>query len=182
MWWQGVRLPVFMILGVLFASIVLYRVLTGRFARRMRIVQQSMQNIGVSLATPYSSGVSEIDQLCVALSKSQQKLEQATQNREKLLLSAADAGTYAVRVRDSQIIAGDDRFLEMLGKTQTEILNHPWVSLLFDGISGNVEAVSGEYRLHDMVRSILRFKHQNGHPLWLSLAEYHDKVDGEAVR
>ena len=63
MWWQGVRLPVFMILGVLFASIVLYRVLAGRFARRMRFVQQSMQDTGVSLATPCSSGVSEIDQL-----------------------------------------------------------------------------------------------------------------------
>ena len=179
-WWQGVRAPLYLIATVLAASILAYWGIARRFAGRMLLIQGRLTGADPHSPVP-SSGVAEIDTLCEALAESREQLKRVARNREKLLLAAAEAGTYAVRVRDGVVVAANRTFLNMLGRNGGEVLGKPWTSLLLDafGESGDVAA---EPEVQGMARRVLRFVGANGEPLWLSVAEYQEDSAGEDLR
>lgn len=100
------------------------------------------------------------------------------QNREKSLLTAAHAGTYALRVRDHLVMAADRSFLDMLGMEESEVVGHPWSDLLVEhsplpGVTRQLESSEVQVR---------KFVNRKGQPLWLSLAEF-EQLDeaGEVI-
>lgn len=100
------------------------------------------------------------------------------QNREKSLLTAARAGTYALRVRDHVVVAADRSFLDMLGMEEGEVVGHPWSDLLVEhsplpGVTRQLESSEVQVR---------KFVNRKGQPLWLSLAEFEQMDEaGEVI-
>lgn len=180
LWWQGVSIPLYLILGAFAASMGGYGLLARRFASRMRDIQHRLREAGHGNGQgPLpSSGVAEIDTLVGSLAESRRRLQQMAHNREKLLLDAAEAGTYAVRSRDGVVVAADRAFLDMLGMDGKQVIGSGWDALMESdlGGSGITRGPSG------MARRIFRFRRGDGTMAWLSLAEYQEDVDGEMVR
>lgn len=181
-WWRNARIPLYLITSVLLAGVLLYWASARRFVRSMSLIERRLtdaQSHG-DVELP-SSGVGEIDKLCEALVESQRKLQQVAHNREKLLLSAANAGTYAVRLSDGVVLEANDIFLGLLDAVGSDVVGCSWVSLLDESHGGLGEA-SLDLRGLELVRRVLRFKRKGEAPVWLSLAEYITQLDGEEVR
>lgn len=178
LWWEQVRLPLVLATGFLVACVLVYGWLARRYSGRMRAIEASLAPpaAGISGELP-SSGVREIDTLVVALVQSREKLRRTAHVREKLLLTAADAGTYAVRERDGVLLAADDPFLQMLGMHEHEVVGRPWSEL----VSLEDDATDGS-GAQDLARRVVRVR-AGRMPRWLSVAEYRDTApDGEPVR
>lgn len=181
-WWRSVQAPIYMLLGLMVLGGLIYAWLTRRFAHRMLAVRQSLGGEGLAkkAALP-SSGVSEIDNLCASLSEAQQRLGALAQNREKLLLTAAHAGTYAVRVRDHVVMAVDRSFLDMLGMEENEVVGHPWSNLLVE--HGAFPGAPRQLEISEVAQPVREFVNRKGWPLWLSLAEFEQMDEtGEVIR
>jgi diguanylate cyclase (GGDEF)-like protein len=175
-WWQQVRFPVYLMFAVLLVSMVGYLLLAKRYGMRMRAIETHLRGAH-SVASPPSSGVREIDQLVTALADTQEQLRVAARNREKLLLAAVDAGTYAVRERDGVIVSADDAFTAMLGKPREDLLN----GRLDDYAIVEAQGVADRYA-EDLTRSILRVRTEEK-PRWIAIAEYREAgADGEVLR
>ncbi|MDX1251370.1 MAG: EAL domain-containing protein [Gammaproteobacteria bacterium] len=177
LWWQGVQIPLYLALGGVVAAIFFYRRTTRRFAANMAVIGQRLEETDPASRQPLpSSGVSEIDALCDALSEARQRLHEASKNRERSLLAAADAGTYTVRLSDGIVLNADQEFLRMLGKSAQEVIDRPWTDLL-------CHPTAEDYTLHEGTMShVVECTHKSGGSVWLSVAEYLDRSDGEAVR
>lgn len=105
----------------------------------------------------------------------------SAQNREKLLLTAAHAGTYAVRARDHVVTAADGSFLDMLGMEEGEVVGHPWGNLLAE--PGALPSAPQQRETSEAAQSVREFANRKGRPLWLSLAEFEQADEaGEIVR
>lgn len=182
MWWKNVQLPIYLLLALFAFGAGAYALLARRFALRMQTIQAALAQGGLrdSVRLP-SSGVREIDELCAALADTQNKLTAAAENREHQLLSAADAGTYTLRLRDGILLQADDAFVSMLGRKREEVVGRAWATLFEQG-DGTDGAHSGCFPSQELSLRVLRFKHGNGRPVWLSLAEYIDTSDGEPLR
>jgi diguanylate cyclase (GGDEF)-like protein len=182
LWWKIVQVPIYVFLALFVLGTAIYDWIARRFSRRMQLIQSTLaEGFKSGPGRLPSSGVREIDELCEALSDTQNKLEATAQNRERQLLSAADAGTYAVRMRDGVVMQADETFLAMLGRTQTEVVNRSWAAL-FDENDGTDGTRSGLYADQGLSLRVLRFMHKQGRPVWLSLAEYIDTREGEPLR
>lgn len=182
-WWRGVQTPLYMLLGLLALGGALYAGLAQRFARRMRVIGQFMRDSEFKKHEKVpSSGVSEIDDLFESLANTQLRLREAARNREKMLLTAARAGTYAVRASDDVVLAADGSFLDMLGRDEKEVVGQAWRSLLADPAAGGAGAAPG-LEAGGMSQRVERFRGGKNGFLWLSLAEFEqaDENDG-AVR
>ncbi|BAN35614.1 hypothetical protein SCD_n01803 [Sulfuricella denitrificans skB26] len=115
------------------------------------------------------------------LSDPQQRLEDLAQNREKLLLTAAHAGTYAVRARDHVVVAADRSFLEILGMEEGEVVGRSWNNLLAE--HGTPPGGVRELKVSEVVQLVQKFVNHKGRTLWLSLAEFEQADDtGEVIR
>ena len=182
LWWKNVQLPIYL-LGLLFAGgAVAYAVLARRFARRMQFIQSALAQSGTRDEVPLpSSGVREIDELCTALTDTQNQLKAAAKNREHQLLAAADAGTYTVRLRDGLLVQADDAFVAMLGRKRDAVLGLTWAAL-FEQDDENHGTRDGAIPNQELSLRVLRLKHGTGRPAWLSLAEYIDTSEGEPLR
>lgn len=176
LWWQGVQIPLYLALGGVIAAVFFYRRTTRRFAVNMAVIGQRLEETGAAAGQPLpSSGVSEIDTLCDALSEARRRLHDASKNRERSLLAAADAGTYTVRPSDGIVLNADPRFLHMLGRSAQEVIGHPWADLLCHP--------PADITLYEnTVPHVVECRHESGGSVWLSVAEYLDRSDGEAVR
>ena len=182
LWWKMVQVPIYVFLALFVLGVAIYDWIARRFSRRMQLIQKALaEGPQTGPAQLPSSGVREIDELCEALSDTQNKLEATAQNRERQLLSAADAGTYTVRMRDGVVTHADGAFLAMLGRARAEVVNHSWAALFLDD-DGTEGTHSGPHVDQDMSLRVLRFLHKQGHPVWLSLAEYIEAGEGESVR
>lgn len=176
LWWQQVRLPLVMIAGFLVTTFLAYWQLTVRYSRRMRVIEGQFTQQGSIEVLP-SSGVREIDTLVVALAQSREKLTLAAQFREKQMLAAVDAGTYAVRERDGVVVAADTALLQMLDLSEPDVVGRPWCDLMVEE-TGALEEQAEE----TLSRRIVRMQ-VGPVPRWFSVAEYRDTLqDGEAVR
>ena len=103
------------------------------------------------------------------------------QNREKLLLTAARAGTYAARARDHVVTAADRSFLDMLGMEEGEVVGHPWSNLLAE--QGDSSAAARQQETGGVAQQVREFVSRKGRPLWLSLAEFEQADEtGELIR
>ncbi|MBT9612751.1 MAG: diguanylate cyclase [Burkholderiales bacterium] len=182
LWWRTVQLPIYLLLVLFAFGAGAYALLARRFALRMQTIQATLAQgrLSDSVQLP-TSGVREIDDLCAALADTQSKLKAAAKNREHQLLSAADAGTYTLRLRDGVLLQADDAFVAMLGRNRDEVVGRAWATLFEqgDGIDG---ANSGAFPSQELSLRVLRFKHGSGRPVWLSLAEYIDNSEGEPLR
>ena len=182
LWWEQVRLPLMLAAGFLLASALLYGLLARRYSGRMRAIEAGLapSATGIPGDLP-SSGVREIDHLVAALADTQEQLRRAALNREKLLLTAADAGTYVVRERDGTVFAADAAFLLMLGRAEHEVIGHAWQELLTGPVAASVETDADPATL---ARRILCVSVPSGEkPRWISVAEYRDTTaGGEPVR
>ena len=178
-WWQYARFPLYMLVSGLSFGFALYAIVASRFARRMRDIGEFLlDDERVGKMNPPSSGVREIDLLCDSLAEARRKLKQATENRERLLLSAVQAGTYVVRMKDGVVVDADDTFVGMLGKSRAQVVGSAWSGLLTDpGQAERMNHAAGSESI-----ALLRFKHAGGKPLWLSVAEYSDDIHGEKMR
>ena len=182
LWWRTIQVPVYTFLLLYLLGATLYSLLARRFAQRMNIIQTALAQSSVNSPGRLPvSGVREIDELCAALAATQSKLEASAKTREHQLLSAADAGTYTLRLRDGLVLQANDAFLGMLGRSREEVVNHPWASLFEEG-DGTDGSFSGQYPSQELSLRVLRFKHKFGQPVWLSLAEYIDSAEGEPLR
>jgi diguanylate cyclase (GGDEF)-like protein/PAS domain S-box-containing protein len=180
MWWQSVRAPLYLMVGVLVASVIAYAVYTRRFAGRMEAIQGFLRGIDrKGHSNLPSSGVREIDTLCEALADSREQLERAAHNREKMLLEAADAGTYVIRVCDGRVVTANETFSAMLGMGLDELQDKPWSELLVEG--GIVDAVP-LLPVDQMSRKVLQFRHGDGRLLWISLSEYEEGSGDQRYR
>jgi diguanylate cyclase len=177
-WWAQVRLPLALVAGFLITIFLAYWQMAARYSGRMRAIERQLTQpqTDVTAALP-SSGVREIDTMVAALAQSREKLRQAAHNREKLLLTAAAAGTFVVRERDGVVVAADNALLAMLDLNETDVLGHSWNELM--SVEGNAVHDPGTQSL---TRRIVRG--QTGQTArWLSVAEYRDTLpDGEPVR
>jgi len=100
------------------------------------------------------------------------------QNREKSLLTAAHAGTYALRVRDHVVMAADRSFLDMLGMEESEVVGHPWNDLLVE--HSPLPVVTRQLESSEV--QVRKFVNRKGRPLWLSLAEFEQMDEaGEVI-
>jgi len=182
LWWSTIKAPVYTFLLLYLLGATIYSLIARRFALRMKMIQTVLaQSIVNSPARLPASGVLEIDELCAALAATQSKLEASAKTREHQLLSAADAGTYTLRLRDGMVLQANDAFLAMLGRNREEVVNHPWAALFEEG-DGTDGAQSGQYPSQELSLRVLRFKHKLGQFAWLSLAEYIDTAEGEPLR
>ncbi len=176
-WWQGVRLPVYILLVFLITAFATYFLHARNFARRMRIMRERLDAVSAtSLKLLPTSGVWEIDNLYETLLDSQQKLKRALRNREKLLLATAKAGTYTVSLKDDAIIQADTVFLAMLGMTENELLGLRFAELAI------TEPALNRPREEAFDDHILCLRHKNGSPVWVSTAEYIDNSAELPVR
>jgi len=177
LWWQQVRLPLALALLFLVASGFAYAALVARYRRRMHEVQQQLDDDSHS-ATVASAGVGEIDELVDALARSREKLREAARNRERLLVTAARAGTYTVREHDDVIVSVDTAFLHMLGRSEAEVLGQPWSTLIAP------EDVVADADAQELSRRVVRVPYgPDGSPRWITIAEYRDTTPGgERVR
>lgn len=182
LWWRTVQPPIYTFLFLYLLAATVYHFIARRFAQRMLIIQGALTH-GNSLTPSHmpSSGVLEIDDLCAALATTQSKLEASAKTREHQLLLAADAGTYTLHLRDGIVLQADDAFLSMLGQRREDVISHAWSALFEDGDSLDA-AQSGQHPSQELSLRVLRFKHKNGQPIWLSLAEYIDTAVGEPLR
>ena len=180
LWWKMVQVPIYVLTILFVFGAFTYSWLARRFAMRMQSIQTALTQERSQAQLP-ASGVREIDELCAALSDTQNKLKAAAKNRERQLLSAADAGTYTLRLRDGVVVHADDAFLAMLGRARAEVVDRSWV-LLFEAGDGTEDERSGQYPTQELSLRVLRFKHKQGNPVWLSLAEYIDVSEGEPLR
>jgi diguanylate cyclase (GGDEF)-like protein len=180
-WWRGVQMPLYLIAGVLLGVMVVYWIGSRRFAARMLLIQARLEHAGGARNTVLpSSGVREIDKLCEALAQSQAKLWEAAQDREKMLLSAARGGTYAVDLRAGTVAAADERFLEMLGTEAGAVIGHPWVDFVAEDTDTRRFV---ESQGQNVVQQIVKFRGADQCSLWLSIAEYQATADdGKAMR
>jgi diguanylate cyclase (GGDEF)-like protein len=180
MWWQMVQLPVYILLAMLLVSAFSYVLVARRYVRRMQVIEDHMRDAAAATTLP-SSGVREIDQLVAALADTQEQLRRAAQNRAKLLLTAADAGTYMVRERDDVVLAADAAFLLMLGRHESEVVGLAWNELISEPIEIGAETDTDPAAL---ARRTLSVSVPSGDkPRWISIAEYRDtNVEGESVR
>lgn len=181
-WWQAIQIPVYVLMALFAVCLLTYGLVATRFVRRMQAIREKLQQgIFFSGADIPTSGVREIDELCEALADTQVRLESAAQTRERQLLTAADAGTYTVRLRDGVVVQADDGFLGMLGRRREEVLLRPWSALFDDGdvLTGTS---TGQFSREELSLRVLRFKHAQGGVTWLSLAEYIDDTAGEPLR
>ncbi len=181
LWWKTVQVPIYMFLLLFALAVSIYGVLARRFQQRMQVIQSALQGRLSDPTRLPSSGVLEIDDLCMALADTQHKLEASAKTREHQLLMAADAGTYTLRLRDGMVLQANDAFLGMLGRSRDEVVNRPWATL-FDNGDGTDGALSGQYPSQELSLRVLRFKHKQGQPVWLSLAEYIDTAQDEPLR
>jgi len=182
LWWKTIQVPIytFLLLFVLGASV--YSLMARRFRQRMQMIQAALAQGCLSDPARFpSSGVLEIDDLCMALADIQQKLKVSAKTREHQLLSAADAGTYTLRLRDGMVMEANNAFLSMLGLSREEVVNRPWATL-FEVGDGTDGALSGQYPSQELSLRVLRFRHKQGRSVWLSLAEYIDTAQGEPLR
>lgn len=180
LWWQTVQMPIYLLLALFTLGAAAYGLFARRFAQRMQNIQSTLAQDGFHGAGRLpTSGVGEIDTLCAALAETQSKLKAAAENREHQLLAAADAGTYTLRLRDAVVLQADDAFVAMLGRARDEVVGCSWHSLFEQGDGGDR---SGSYPNQELSLRVLRFKHGNGRPVWLSLAEYIDTSEGEPLR
>jgi len=180
LWWQLVQVPFYLIVGSLVVGIVVFGFNTKRFTGRMQAIRQRLGSADPALEPLPSSGVSEIDDLCASLSDTQQRLKVAAQNREKLLLKAAHAGTYAVRARDRVVVAADQSFLDMLDMEEGEVVGHSWLDLRAES---SLPSATQQLQITDLAQSVLQFKNRNGQVLWLSIAEFEQADEtGEVIR
>lgn len=178
-WWELVRWPLALVAGFYTAAIVVYFWLARRYGQRMREIENQLATIGSgSAGKPASSGVREIDTLVSALSQSREKLFNALQNREQLLLRAAEAGTYAVRDRDDRIVAADGAFLRMLGRPEPEVLGQVWHEIVKEERHATVPATEG------VSQRVVQLPEGAGRRArWIAVAEYRETPpDGEPVR
>ena len=182
MWWQTVQVPIYVLLALCILVVASYGVFASRFARRMRTIQFVLdeQRFGGETLLP-SSGVREIDDLCNALAETKAKLETSARNRERQLISAANAGTYAVRFRDGVIVQADDTFLAMLGHAKDEVVGRPWAALFEESDTAD-SAVPETILGQAVTQRVLQMKRKSGHPVWLSLAEYLETAGAEPLR
>lgn len=180
LWWQLVHVPFYLIVGLLVVGIVVFGFSTRRFTGRMQAIRQRLGSADLALGPLPSSGVSEIDDLFVSLSDTQQRLKVAAQNREKLLLKAAHAGTYAVRARDRVVLAANQSFLDMLGMEEGEVVGHSWLDLRAEV---SLPSATQPLQITDLAQSVLQFRSRNGQALWLSIAEFEQADEkGEVIR
>lgn len=178
-WWRQVYPPLLLVTGFLLACFIIYSYLARRYGARMRVIEARLaQAGGETRAALPTSGVHEIDTLVEALVRLQENLRLIAQNRERLLLQAAEAGTYTVRARDGQVLAADAALLKMLGRSEPEVVGQRW-----DGL------VSIQTRTDpDVDPSLARRIAQVYVPgidemRWLALAEFQEPgVDGETIR
>jgi diguanylate cyclase (GGDEF)-like protein len=180
-WWETIRVPIYVLLVLCVSIVASYGVLASRFARRMRAIQLALgqKRWGGNVSLP-TSGVREIDDLCNALVETRTQLEQSARNRERQLISAANAGTYAVRFRDGVIVQADDAFLAMLGHERDEVVGRPWALLFEEAVakgSGN-----GQNSAQELSLRVLQLQTKAGEPVWLSLAEYLDTSGPDPLR
>lgn len=182
MWWRTIQPPIYTFLFLYLLGATIYSLMARRFAQRMQLIQSVLAhgNALVPAQLP-NSGVLEIDDLCAALAATQRKLESSAKTREHQLLLAADAGTYTIHLQDGIVLQADEAFLSMLGQRREDVVNHPWVALFEEG-DGYDGTQSGQYLSQELCLRVLRFKHKNGTPIWLSLAEYLDTAAGEPLR
>jgi len=180
LWWKSVRIPLYLIFGALAASVWVYWFSTRRFVGRMQAIRERLEGADIGSDAVPSSGIREIDTLVEALAESQDRLAQSAQNRERLLLSAAKAGTYAVRTGDGTVTDANDTFIAMLGLRREEVIGRLWSVLLQKkGAGGRRDAVSGP---SGMAHRVVRLMRPDGNRAWLSLAEYEEQSDGETIR
>ena len=180
MWWQMVQLPVYFLFAMLFAGASSYLLLARRYVRRMQVIEERMRDAAAPAGLP-SSGVREIDQLVAALAGTREQLRRTALNREKLLLAAANAGTYVIRERDAVVLAADATFLFMTGRHESDVVGHPWQELLAEPVANSAETGTDPQVL---ARHVLCVSVPSGEkPLWISVAEYRDtNADGELLR
>jgi diguanylate cyclase (GGDEF)-like protein len=177
MWWQLAQVPVYLVLAVLLSSILGYRWMAWRYASRMRTIEAELHEPTLA-GRPTSSGVREIDQMVTALVDAREQLRESARNREKLLLSAVEAGTYAVRERDHTVVAADESFLRMLGRERAEVIGRSWDTLA----SSDESMLAGGTQ--DLARRVLRIALGGGEqPRWIAVAEYCAVTpQGESIR
>lgn len=180
-WWQTVQVPIYVLLVLCILVVASYGVLSSRFARRMRAIQIALDEgwYGSKSALP-ASGVREIDDLCNALAETKAQVEQSARNRERQLISAANAGTYAVRFRDGVVVQADDAFLAMLGHERGEVIGRPW-TVLFEHAAADGNG-GGQSLAQGLSLRLLQLRRKSGEPVWLSLAEYLDTAGPEPLR
>ncbi len=179
-WWQYARVPLYLLVSGLFIGMIIYAIVAGRFARRMRVIGDFFFDDGqIRNGDPPSSGVLEIDQLCGSLVDARRRLREAAENREKLLLSAARAGTYVVRHSDDIVVDADEVFVAMLGKTRAQVIGCTWTSLLAEPPTADGIRPRGHF---SAISTTLRFSHAGGKPLWLSVAEYTEESQAGIIR
>jgi diguanylate cyclase (GGDEF)-like protein len=178
LWWEQVWMPLTLAALVLGLGALAYRIATARYGGRMHAIEERLAEETADLDTLPSSGVREIDTLVAALAQSRDKLRQAAHNRERLLLAAAEAGTFEVRERDGVVIAADRAFLGMLGRSEAEVIGRPWHELV------PAEESFTDTEMQELARRVVRVPQpQGGPPRWVAVAEYrsHDAL-GDSVR
>lgn len=182
LWWNGVQIPLLIQVGAFLLAVVVYGALAYGFSRRMAEIGRYLFAAGRAQENELpSSGVGEIDQLCRSLSETRRHLKDAAQNRESLLLKAAKAGTYAVRAQDHVVVAADRFFLEMLGRTEKEVVGQPWGNLLTK--ESRHSSTTQQLEVSELAKLVQQFRGPDGKSLWLALAEY-EQLDenGEVTR
>jgi diguanylate cyclase (GGDEF)-like protein len=178
LWWNEVRWPLALVIVFLGIGVFTYVIMARRYGDRMREIEERMAFADAVPALP-SSGVQEIDTLMAALAQSREKLRAAAHNREKLLLSAAEAGTYALRERDGVMLRADPAMLAMFGRDEAGVVGQPWQQLVHDEPQ-EARGTAGAELPRRIVRIILPSPQA---PRWLSVAEYRETLlDGETVR
>jgi diguanylate cyclase (GGDEF)-like protein len=179
-WWKEVWLPFSVVIGFLATCFLTYWQLTARYRARMNLIQAHLaRQPGESGEDPLpTSGVLEIDTLTAALDQSRKKLHEALRNRGKLLLAAAEAGTYMVRERDGLVLSADQSLLDMLGRREAEVVGRRWR----DFVEGGAE--DGQDEAAELTRRVVRVGiPSRSEPRWLSVAEYREtQSDGDILR
>lgn len=167
-WWHSVRLPFYLIVFGTFAGLIIYLLLALRFRRSMNGIRQILQQEAGRVTAP-SSGVGEIDDLVAELNESREKLQLIAQNREKLLLTAAHAGTYSINLANGLIQSASPGFLAMLGQDE-RLIGQAWQALSHAPVTERPQ------------QRVVTLLHADGSPRWISLAEYDASEQGQPMR
>jgi len=181
LWWSSVHWPlVLALLSILMAAFLYVRLVRG-YGARMRVIEEQMAfaDDAAGRVVP-SSGVQEIDMLVAALTQTHDKLRETARNRERLLLTAAEAGTYALRERDGVVLTADSMFCGMLGRSEADVIGRAWPELVEDRDLDNEPDLEGAGLSQRIITVQLPDDEQKR---WLSVAEYREALlDGEMVR